>query len=292
MHLQQTKRESRVTGGPQYYFHRLSGAVKTYLRNQGAVRVALVTPYGATKSDYLAVSKDHKLDGRQKPVAGSVGHDRIQQGQAGESIGEAIRSWYKLPAGDYEKIGIEIEVIEDIFYLRPLTCKYANSNREKEIPRIENPLTFTRDYQSPFWIRQIAHIKKSHASLLAWSLDEICRVVKDHRPESRLPHVQETDILRASGPLKHLGMTLGGYVGKGYDCFSEFSFLHYPAYSAPVEVKKNSRDFRYQQKKYGKEMLSRAIVLCAIHDHQQVPRNIDVIELEAMCQYAHRLHLR
>jgi len=53
--------------------------------------VALVTPYGATKSDYFAVSASHKLDKSYEPVKGRVGHDRIQQGRAGESIGEALR---------------------------------------------------------------------------------------------------------------------------------------------------------------------------------------------------------
>ena len=291
MHLQQTKRDSRASGGPQYYFHSLTDSVKTYLRAKGAVRVALVTPYGATKSDYFAVGKEHKLDSALRPIAGNVGHDRIQQGLAGESIGEAIRYWYQLPKGDFEKVGIEIEVIDDAFYLAPLTYKYASAAKEKEVPPIERPLTFTLDYASPLWVKQIARLKKKQAEILAWSLEEICRVVKDHRPETKLAHIQETDILRASGSLKHLGMTLGGYVGKGYDCFTEFSFLQYPTYSVPVEVKRNSRDFKYQQKKYGKEMLSRAVVLCAIHDHQQVPRNIDVIELEALCEHAHKLHL-
>jgi hypothetical protein len=82
MHLQQTKRASRGTGGPQYYFHDLSDPVKTFLRKKKAARVALVTPYGATKSDYSAVSTDAKLDSNQRPVLGNVGHDRIQQGSA------------------------------------------------------------------------------------------------------------------------------------------------------------------------------------------------------------------
>jgi hypothetical protein len=291
MHLQQTKRGSRATGGPQYYFHNLTGAVKTYLRTKGAVRVALITPYGATKSDYYAVSKIHKLDAQQQPIAGNVGHDRIQQGRAGESIGEAIRHWYKLSRGDFEQIGIELEIIEDVFYLRPLNYKYASQTRCKEIARIDRSLTFTRDYESPFWRQHLANLNKGQAEIVCWALKEICRIVKDHRAASKLPHIQETDILRASGPLKHLGVTLGGYVGKGYDCVTEFSFLGYPAYIAPVEIKRNSRDFKYQQKKYGKEELSRAVVLCAIHNHQQVPNNIDVIELEALCRYADKLHL-
>jgi hypothetical protein len=122
MHLQQTKRESRTTGGPQYYFHNLTGPVKTFLRNKGAVRVALVTPYGATKTDYFAVSKDHKFSSSGKVVEGKVGHDRIQQGSAAQSIGEAIRYWHSLPRGDFETIDVEIEIIDDDFYLVPIRC--------------------------------------------------------------------------------------------------------------------------------------------------------------------------
>ena len=118
---------------------------------------------------------------------------------------------------------------------------------------------------------------------------EICRIVKDHLPSSKVAHIQETDILRASGPLKHFGMALGAYVGKGYDCVSQFSFLKYPAYTVPVEIKRHSKNFSYQQKKYGKDELSRAVVLCAVHDLKNVPRNIDVIELQALCDHMQRV---
>src|SRR5262245_19902886 len=109
MHLQQTKRGSRGTGGPQYYFHDLTDPVKTFLRKKRAVRVALVTPYGATKSEYFAVSTDRKLDSNHKPILGNVGHDRIQQGQAAESIGESIRLWYRLPPSDFERIDVDLD---------------------------------------------------------------------------------------------------------------------------------------------------------------------------------------
>ncbi|MGC1685485.1 MAG: hypothetical protein WA734_07700, partial [Candidatus Acidiferrales bacterium] len=59
-------------------------------------------------------------------------------------------------------------------------------------------------------------------------------------------------------------------------------------YSLPAEIKKRSQDFRYQQQKYGKELLSRAVILCAVHDHKNVPKNVDVIELRALCEYANR----
>lgn len=287
MHLQQTKRGSIATGGPQYYFHDLSGPVLTYLRKQGAVRVALVTPYGATKSDFFAVGKDHKLasaDGRV--TTGKVGHDRIQQGEAAASIGEAVRHWYRLNTGNFERIDVDVQIVEDIFYVRPLRCKCASKQRTIDLQVIEHPLTFTLDYQSPFWRRQIESIDRK---LALWSLEEICRIVKDHRPATRLPHIQETDILRASGPLRHLGLALGGFVGKGYDCSSRFEFDRLPPYQVPVELKRNSTGFKYQQRKYGKDELSRAVVLCATHGHKQVPANIDIVELDALCEYRDRL---
>lgn len=285
MHLQQTKRASAATGGPQYYFHDLSESVKTYLRSKGAVPVALVTPYGATKSHFFAVGKDHKLDEHGKPVAGSVGHDRVQQGQGDESIGEQIRRWYCLPAGQFERIDIEVDTIDDAFYIRPLICRYAASNRMRTLQKVERPLTFTLDYMSPFWKRQLGKIRESQSDLLVWSVREICRVAKDHRADAKVSHIKEEDLLRASGPLNHMGVILGPYVGKGYDCASTIEFLAYPPYRVPVEIKKDSSKFRYQEQKYGKDELSRAIILCANHDHGAVRPNIDVIELEAFYKY-------
>ena len=131
MHLQQTKRHSAATGGPQYYFHSLVERVRDFLRNSGCVPVALVTPYGATKTEFLAVGKDHKLDPGLKPIPGKVGHDRIQQGRARESIGEAIRRWFTLPPGQFERINIEIEIIDNAFYLKPVGYKYSDKKNDK-----------------------------------------------------------------------------------------------------------------------------------------------------------------
>ncbi|MDO8795299.1 MAG: hypothetical protein Q7J25_11835 [Vicinamibacterales bacterium] len=284
MHLQQTKRGSIATGGPQYYFHDLTDSVRTYLRKKGAVRVALVTPYGATKSDFFAVGKDHKLTSG-KVATGNVGHDRIQQGSAEGSIGEAVRHWYCLRTGNFERIDVDVQTVDDVFYVRPLRCKYASGSKNVDLEIIERPLTFTQDYQSAFWRR---HLHGLDPGLVIWSLEEICRIVRDHRPGTRLPHIQELDILRASGPLRHLGLRLGGFVGKGYDCYSEFKFADFPPYSVPVELKRDSTGFHYQQRKYGKEELSRAVVLCASHGHKQVPVNIDIIALDALCEYLPR----
>ena len=84
-------------------------------------------------------------------------------------------------------------------------------------------------------------------------------------------------------------MKLGAYFGKGYDCIASIQFLDYPVYTIPLEIKKRSKDFSYQEKKYGKEELSRALVMCAFHDHKVMPKNIDVIELDALGDYVHRL---
>jgi hypothetical protein len=86
-------------------------------------------------------------------------------------------------------------------------------------------------------------------------------------------------------------MILGGYVGKGYDCVTEFRFQNLPSYSVPVEIKRDSNGFHYQQKKYGKDELSRAVVLCAVHKHKQMPLHIDVIELDALCAHAQKFPL-
>ena len=283
MHLQQTKKGSIKTGGPQYYFHDLDDSVRLYLRKKGKVPVALVTPYGATKSDFFALGKDHKLGPDGAVVPGRVGHDRIQQGGAAKSIGEDIRHWYRLKTGNLDRIDLDVQVVDDIFYLKPLRCRYASKPvKSIDLPLVDHPLTFTNDYQSPFWRD---HLKTVDRGLALWSLEEICRIVKDHQPATKLAHVQETDILRASGPLNHLGLELGGFVGKGYDCRGKFEFGKFPPYQVPVEVKRNSHGFRYQMQKYGKDLLSRAVILCAIHDHKHIPVNIDVIELDALCAY-------
>lgn len=285
MHLQQTKRDSRDTGGPQYYFHDLEPAVKKHLRRKGAVKVALVTPYGATKTDYVAVSTDRKLDKRYRPIPGKVGHDRIQQGKAECSIGESIRDWYRLSTGDFERIDVSIEIRDRAFYVTPTSCKYAKPSKTISLSPIPHPLTFTKGYRSPFWLRQMALVTKRIPWLLPWCIDEFKRISKDHSKPSWLDHIQETDILRASGPLKHLGMALGGFVGKGYDCLTTFNFGNFPTYTIPVELKRNSDGFSYQMEKYGKNELSRAILLCATQGRKEIPSHIDIIELEALASF-------
>jgi hypothetical protein len=185
MHLQQTKRESIKSGGPQYYFHDLSEAVKIYLRKKGAVKVALVTPYGATKTNFYAVGKDHKIDVRGKVVAGSVGHDRIQQGRAESSIGESIRTWYNLKGGDFERIDVGIETYDDCFYLTPIKTKYAVKGREQNLLKVDRPLTFSNQYISSFWKSQLEYlVRNKKQDTVQWAFKEICRVVSALKEKS------------------------------------------------------------------------------------------------------------
>jgi len=283
MYFLQTKKGSRITGGPQYYFHDLTEHVSHFLRAKKAAPVALVTPYGATPSKFKAVSKDFKLAAGGAVVSGRVGHDRIQQAAAGESIGEAIRRWYKLHSGDFERIDVEIEIVDAKFYVTPVKYKYADQSRPGDIERPEFPLSFNDEKQSKLWRKQLKYVKEAHPEMWRWSLDEICRVAAAHGKGSEVTHLDEKDLLRASGPLKVLGVELGPYLKKGYDCQSRFQFLDYEAYDVPIEIKKDSSDFKYQQKKYSPEQLSRVAILCVSHDLVNVPANVDVVELAALC---------
>ncbi len=288
MYLLQTKKGSRVRGGPQYYFHDLTENIALHLRSKGAVKVALVTPYGATKSDFFAVSKDHKLEG-DRAIPGRVGHDRIQQGRASGSIGEAIRHWYQLLSGDFARIDVDVTPRDDVFYVTPLSYVLSNNSRVRDIVHFRQPLSFTKEFSSLLWRRQLDLVSRKDHNGLKWAFRDLCRVVGDHLKATKAPYVDERDLLRAGGALSLLGMRLGPYLKQGFDCDTEFEFLDYPPYRVPVEVKRDSTGFKYQQHHYGRDELSRAVVLCAVHRHKTMPDHIDVIELEALCQYGNQL---
>ena len=109
------------------------------------------------------------------------------------------------------------------------------------------------------------------------------RVAEAHAQDSEFRYVREEDLLRASGPLSVLGVELGPYKGRGFDCQGVFRFLNYETYTVPIEIKKESSGFEYQQKKYSPEELSRAVILCMRNDLVNVPPNVDIIQLETLC---------
>jgi len=284
VHLQQTKVESRASGGPQYYFHDLSDPVKEFLRKRGACPVVLQTRYGIAASGFMAVGRDHKLSG-SKIVTGKVGHDRIQQASGEQSIGEAIRYWYGLKGdGDFERVEIEVSIHADgHFILTPIAVRMRDKAREQVLEKIATPLSFHDDYQSKLWREQIAVVRTQNPQAAAWAASQISRVVAEHNdPDAK--HILESDLLRTAGALSILGMEMSPYLGKGYDCVkSRFQFDKLPVYPCPVEVKTRSKGFDYQVSKYTK--LPRAVVLCIDHNLVNPPEHIDVIALPSLGKY-------
>ena len=285
MHLQQTKDSSRATGGPQYFFHNLTKPVKEFLRKRGACEVVLQTPYGIAASPFMAVDRDHKIEDGQI-VAGRVGHDRIQQGTAGQSIGEAIRAWYGLRGGDFESIEVEVDVLDEHFIVIPTSVKMRTAKRELALEKVPASLSFHRDHQSKRWREQIAAVRKQSTADVVWAASQMKRVV-DENTDSRARNILECDLLRTAGAFSILGLELGAYLGKGYDCqASSFKFNSLPSYHCPVEIKKRSKGFNYQVVKYPN--LPRAVVLCMEHDFVNPPSHIDFVELPVLVDYLSR----
>jgi hypothetical protein len=281
MHLQQTKAGSRATGGPQYFFHNLPAGIKDFLRHKGVCPVVLQTPYGIAPSSFRAVGRDHKLTTNGRAVAGKVGHDRIQ---GTESIGEAIRRWYGLPHGrDFERIDVNATMHPDgHFILAPLRVYLRGKTHGREIEQIPSPLSFNTRAQSGLWKRQIAAVFRQQPRDANWICEQVRQVVRDHQATHER-NTHEVDLLRAAGALAKLGMQLGPYLVRHYDCASYFHFLNFIEYQCPVEVKKRSSGFRYQMARY--HPLPRAVVLCVHHDIANVPEHIDVVELSFMAKY-------
>jgi hypothetical protein len=285
MHLQQTKVESRATGGPQYYFHDVPDTLKDFLRRKGACPVVLQTPYGIARSPFMAVGRDHKLDPGGRAVSGKVGHDRIQQATGDQSIGEAIRHWYGLAGGrDFWRIHVEAVIHpEGHFILIPTAVVMMGAKRGLTIEKVHAPLSFHHDHQSKLWRNQIRSVRKESPADVSWAAAQIRRVVEEHR-DAQAKHIQEADLLRTAGALSVLGLELSPYLGKGYDCAtSRFRFSCYPAYPCPVEVKKRSSGFQYQITRYAR--LPRAVVLCMEHNGKNLPDDIDIIELPALAEH-------
>jgi len=288
MHLLQSKQGSRKSGGPQYWLNDIPDAIRNHLSAEKAVPVALVTPYGATPSDFRAVWKDFKLTRDGKTQSANAQHERIQKAGAPASIGGEIRRWYRLKPGDLYRIDIEIQVLDDKFYLTPLEYNYQKGSRMQTIQRPEFPLSFNDRRQSDLWKRQLTHVQQKEPQMWRWSMEEICRIAKDHAEGAGYRYVDEKDLLRASGPLKILGVELGPYKVKGLDCRGVFRFLNYEPYTVPIEIKRASSGYRYQQRKYAPEELSRVVILCMRNDKVNVPPNVDIIQLETLCSVRDR----
>ncbi len=285
MHLQQVKDKSRKSGGPQYWLQDLNEDVREFLRRKGKRDVILMTPYGIVETPFVAVDKDHKIDRTGNLVRGNAQHDRIQKGRAAESVGEAIRRWYSLREGDFERIDIDVEGLQHgHFVISPTKVTWRDRNRSEVLIRPSpHPLSFHKDDQSRLWREQVSFALDQSEEQASWIKDQICRVVEDHRRVGE-KNVHEFDVLRVTGALSKLGVHLGPLRVRHYDCDpSAFHFDGYENYPCPVELKKRSSGFKYQEARYPK--LPRVVILCIEHDKQNLPSYVDAVDLSTLCDY-------
>jgi hypothetical protein len=107
--IEQTKKASSKSGGPQYYLQELTDHTKHTLRRRERVPVCLWTPYGVVDSGLTAVSSG----------VGSVGHDRVQSGRTVSNVADQIANWYRLNRPDIEHIEFEDSFDDDCFVIKP-----------------------------------------------------------------------------------------------------------------------------------------------------------------------------
>ena len=284
MHLQQSKAASRETGGQQYWLQGIPAWLKNHLDKEKACPVVLQTPYGITKTSFIALHPDWKHDNKKELVGANSQHYRVQADETKTSIGEAIRHWYGIK-GDRDFAWIDMEAIqtEGHFIIVPTAVTMREATRSQTLEKVNSPLSFHRDYQSKFWKKQIEACRKVSANDVSWAGSQIRRVVNDHRSADK-KNVHEADLLRAAGALSVFGLDLSLYLTKGYDCpKSRFSFSGFPPYPCPVEIKKHSARFDYQILRYTE--LPRAVVLCIEHDLVNPPDHVDILELSALADY-------
>ena len=144
-------------------------------------------------------------------------------------------------------------------------------------------MSFNHNHQANLWKNQIASLRQNTPDDFGWAVNQLRRVVADHS-DATIKSILEADLVRTAGALSLLGLDLGAYLGNGYDCLnSQFSFGKLPPYPCPVEVKKRSKDFKYQMATYVD--LPRAVILCMRHDGVNLPSHVDILELTTLADY-------
>jgi hypothetical protein len=268
--IEQTKKGSRKSGGPQYYLQDLTEPSVRTLRSYRRCSVRLWTPYGVIDSGLTAVSKD----------VGSVEHDRVQSGHKVRSVADQIAYWYNLRRPDIERIEFEDSFDGDGFVIRPSRVKFVGRSSFKTISPDPQPLTIVPGHQSQILTDQLRDLARTGSGRCAWSASQISEIVAEHDRRSR--DVDERDLLRASGALDMLGIKLGRYRTKGIDCAdARFRVDGYPEYSCPVEIEERSRGFLAGH--HAAHRTQRAVLLCMEHNSPQILRGyIDVIELREL----------
>jgi hypothetical protein len=282
MHLQQSK--VGKTGGPQYWLQNAPAHILEHIQRHKKCQVILQTPYGPVETAFNAVDPDHKIvEGRI--VKANAQHFRIQKGESRESIGEAVRRWFALDAHrDFESIEIEITFDKKSrFILVPTEVHWRRKTAPKILPSTKEPLSFHAHFQSELWKKQIVQARQANSDAFGWTVSQFKNFVQ-HYDQPKLKLTSEADLLRLAGAFDHLGLRLGPYLVRGFDCpKSSFRFSDYPEYSCPVEIKKRASGFNYQIKNY--PTLPRAVVLCLDYDTRHPHEHVDFVEVRSLARF-------
>jgi hypothetical protein len=270
--IEQTKKGSRKSGGPQYYLQDLSENVAALLRARRELPLRLWTPYGMVETGLKAVSK----------TVGAVEHDRIHKARAGVGqIAEQVAHWHLLKSWDIERIEFADSLDAAALVLSPSSVKFFGRMLPKRVASDSHPLTLTSSHRSPFLGGAFRARLDSCKCCREWILRQVEELVAQHAKAA--PNVDERDLLRAAGALHRLGLKLGMYRTKGIDCpDATFELGGLPEYPCQVEIEEQSGGFLDKQhKRHRKE---RAVVLCMEHDKPEVLSGYtDVIELRSLC---------
>jgi len=269
--IEQTKKGSRKSGGPQYYLQGLGGNVATLLRAKRRCPIRLWTPYGIVETNLNAVSK----------CVGAVGHDRVQTQRRGvRQVAEQVAHWYKLKSADIERIEFADTLDKDAFVISPTRITFFRRKRPQRIDKDTHPLTVTTNHRSRLLTEHLKKSPRGCSVCRPWAAAQIAALVADHaRAQGR---VNERDLLRASGALHRLGVDLGVYKDRDIDCpKASFRFLGFPHYACPVEIEERSGGFLARHHREHRKQ--RVVVLCMEHDQPEVLQDYtDVIELKAL----------
>lgn len=273
--IEQTKKGSRKSGGPQYYLQGLSQNSGELLRRRRRCPVRLWTVYGIVETGLVAVSRN----------VGQVGHDRIQRAarqSKAASIAEQVAHWYLLRSSNVETIEFADSLDDDAFVISPTRITFYRGRRPQRIEKDSHPLSLTANHRSALLLEHFRSRREVCATCRPWAAGQISGLVADHRGASG--NVDERDLLRAGGALDKLGISLGLYRSKGVDCQdSAFRLCGYPRYACPVEIEERSRGFL--AKHHVRHRRQRLVVLCMEHDAPEVLSGYtDVIELRELAR--------
>jgi len=266
--IEQTKKGSRKSGGPQYYLQDLSDNGRELLKARQRCPVRLWTPYGVVDSGLTAVSS----------AVGSVGHDRVQSGRRVRSIADQVAYWYCLDRSDIETIEFADSLDREAFVISPTKVRFFGKRKRPLILQKDSlPLSVISGHHSTVIKQNAVVVQESDPHLTNWARQQLISIVSDHSTDCR--DLDERDLLRASGSLEVFGIRLGRYRCKGIDCpDGTISLCGYPPYPCQIEVEEHSNGFLAEH--HAGHRSQRTLVLCMDHDARQVAQDyVDVVEL-------------